>query len=562
MPRSPSRDLSDRYIGRRGYFRNPDAIRKGKYALSFIALFAVFAWAVIDVVQPSKAAYGHSHGPLANPHAAFDDNCSACHASYSAGDFGPISMFNARERWHKLTCDKCHSGPGHHASATPEGAARHEICSNCHHDHNGRTFSLVRLNDRDCNACHENLAKWHDPTKSLSGKDGGPYANKVTSFVTDHPGFRSLGEQKEPNKDDKPNPTPRSRTLTFSHAVHMNPGQAYSPDGKEAMTVRNLRALSGQVAVDRYAPGVTDENAKIQLNCASCHTLDAGIGEPGFDAVKGTLGKGDPTASLLPARAEGAYFLSVNFESHCRSCHPLAANEGTNKTNDARLILPRFDLPHRKQTHEVREFLRAGYVNELIKTGQLPQLAPLAQPGLPPEAVKDERTNAFRTEVDRLTGAAEKALFTGGDGCAKCHTKENVDKPAPGAPVFRIAPVADRTVWLTHAKFNHASHRGATCNACHPGTKARTIDPVEAAKPEPVQILGLLSCRTCHSPTSTRVSVEDEGGVEIKTSGGGVRSNCTDCHRYHHGDHPMQGRGAASWFPKQPREIADWLRGK
>ena len=138
MPRSPSRDLSDRYIGRRGYFRNPDAIRKGKYALSLIALFAVIGWAVVDVMQPSRANYGHSHGPLTNPHAAFDDNCSACHASYSAGDVGLLSAFNARERWHNLTCEKCHSGPAHHASATPEGAARHKLCSNCHHDHQGR----------------------------------------------------------------------------------------------------------------------------------------------------------------------------------------------------------------------------------------------------------------------------------------------------------------------------------------------------------------------------------------------------------------------------------------
>ena len=44
--------------------------------------------------------------------------------------------------------------------------------------------------------------------------------------------------------------------------------------------------------------------------------------------------------------------------------------------------------------------------------------------------------------------------------------------------------------------------------------------------------------------------------------GGGVRHNCTDCHRYHHGDQPMQGRGGDSWFPKDPRDLADWLKGK
>ena len=69
MPRSPSRDLSDRYIGKRGYFRTPDAIRRGKYALAVVALVGAGAWAAVDVLRPSKAAYAHSHGPLANPYA-------------------------------------------------------------------------------------------------------------------------------------------------------------------------------------------------------------------------------------------------------------------------------------------------------------------------------------------------------------------------------------------------------------------------------------------------------------------------------------------------------------
>jgi hypothetical protein len=564
MPRSPSRDLSDRYIGRRGYFRNPDAIRKGKYALSFIALFAAFGWAAVDVLQPSRAAYGHSHGPLANPHAAFDDNCNACHASYSLSDFGPFSMFNARERWHNLTCDKCHSGPPHHDSATPEGAARHKICSNCHHDHQGRLFSLVRLNDRDCNACHENLAKWHDPDKSLSKHDGGPYANKVTNFVTDHPKFRSLagedGEEKGPPKH-------KPRTLIFSHGVHMSPGQAYDPTGKEAMTVQKLRALGGKVAVDRYAPGAADGD-KVQLACASCHTLDTEIGSSRFQKETATLDKGDPIRALLPPRTEGAYFLPVNYEAHCRSCHPTTAIEGSVVKGTDRLIVPRFDLPHRKQTSEIRALLRAGYVKELIALGELPRakpgdvVKPPQQPGLPPEAVKpDPELLAFESKVKELTEKAERLLFNGEEGCAKCH-KTEPNKSGDGVG-FDIKPVPDRTVWLAHAKFNHASHRGATCASCHPNTKGQPTSQEDAKKPEPVQILGLESCRTCHSPTSTRVKVPDpKTGTEVETFGGGVRANCTDCHRYHHGDQPLQGRGAQSWYPEKPRDLVDWLKGK
>jgi hypothetical protein len=67
----------------------------------------------------------------------------------------------------------------------------------------------------------------------------------------------------------------------------------------------------------------------------------------------------------------------------------------------------------------------------------------------------------------------------------------------------------------------------------------------------------LQSCRACHSPLNTKVTVGSE-----TLPGGGVRHNCTDCHRYHHGDQPMQGRGGKSWFPQQPRDLADWLKGK
>jgi hypothetical protein len=331
--------------------------------------------------------------------------------------------------------------------------------------------------------------------------------------------------------------------------------------------VKKLRELGGAAAVARYTdykPG-GDENAKVQLACASCHTLDSNIGSDSFNRQKDTLAKGDPTRALLPPRADGAYFLPTNFEAHCRSCHPLAANEGSFTKGDAKLILPRFDLPHRKQTHEIRELLKAGYVKELIALDALPkakekEVVKPPQPGLPPEAApKDDELTAFRRKVDELTEKAERLLLNGTDGCAKCHKTEPRAKAADGVG-FNIKPVPDRTVWFAHAKFNHASHRGATCAACHPGTEGRAISPTDAAIDEEKKVLirGIDSCRTCHSPTSSNVTLPDG----TKTSGGGVRSSCTDCHRYHHGDQPFQGRGAQGWFPKEPRELADWLKGK
>ena len=102
----------------------------------------------------------------------------------------------------------------------------------------------------------------------------------------------------------------------------------------------------------------------------------------------------------------------------------------------------------------------------------------------------------------------------------------------------------------------HTEHRGATCITCHPGTYAAP-GPVLVEK-EPVQILGIESCRACHSPLGTRVTLPDKTTI----SGGGVRYGCTDCHGYHNGDHGLQGRGAQVGFPAKPRDLSDFLRGK
>ena len=546
MPRSPSRDLSDRYVGKRGYFRNPDAIRRGKYALAAVAFLAAAGWAAVDVLRPAQAAYAHTHGPLAGPHAAFDDNCAACHVSHSPGEFGPLAVLNTRDRWHDLSCGKCHAGPddpgfAHHASATAAAKDFHKRCSNCHHDHLGRLNSLVRLSDADCTHCHNNLSQWHDASLSKTkSRNEQPYHNAITDFATNHPDFRSL------------DPATKPRTLKFSHAVHMNPGQAYAPGGKEAMTLARVRALSGPAAAERYrTPGQADD-ALVTLDCASCHKLDAGTGTAAFDNLKAALDKfGEPSQTLLPPRADGAYFLPVTFEANCRSCHPLAAPDGVVAAGDKKLAVAGFAVPHRRQPAELLSDLKAGYVKEMIAADH-PALAAPPEPGgkLDPPPALTART--LGDEAGRLAQVAGRQLFAGSAGCAKCHTVTG------SGEALRVAPVPDHTVWFTHAKFNHAAHRGTTCASCHPGTGGAAISPVDAEKPEPVRIRGVESCRACHSPAGTKVTFPD--GTTV--TGGGVRHDCTECHRYHHGDLPVQGRGAASRYPKNPRDLADWLKGQ
>jgi hypothetical protein len=547
MPRSPARDLSDRYDKNRGYFRNRDPFWRWRIALSGVALALVVLWAAADVVQPKLTRYGHTHGRLAGVHAAYDDNCAACHKEYSLADIGTSPPWKTRERWHELTCEKCHSGPDHHMSLNEKGKDYHKVCSNCHHDHEGRLNSLVRLNDADCAKCHADLSKW-TAVKSQ-------YAEKITNFVTDHPPFRSLDIENKP------------RTLKFSHAVHMNPGAAYSPDGSGGLTLDQVATLSSPEAAERYKKPGQKGSDQVQLDCASCHQLDSGAGTDAYDKLKAQLDKfGQPAKAVQPLRGDGAYFQPVNFEAHCRACHPLAAFAGTAGGK----VVPGFDLPHRVAPKALQETVKAGYLRSLLSDNK-----PVPEPKDPggrldtPAKPVGGSLNAdlsaltdreFKRLLRANPGDAEKGGAVSSEGCFKCHTGTEQ----------KLEPVADRTVWFEHAKFNHASHRGASCAVCHPGTEGRKTNRTDADKPEPVLIKGAATkdtknlCATCHSPSGTNVTLDDG----TKVSGGGVRHACTDCHRYHHGDLPLQGRGSATYDPRDEKtgklkenSLLDWLKG-
>jgi hypothetical protein len=69
---------------------------------------------------------------------------------------------------------------------------------------------------------------------------------------------------------------------------------------------------------------------------------------------------------------------------------------------------------------------------------------------------------------------------------------------------------------------------------------------------EKVLIEGIDSCRNCHQPATTH-----DGKVL-----GGIRSDCTDCHRYHNGEHAMQGIGSRRRDPAVRMTLEELLRGK
>lgn len=500
-------------------------MRHSRYLLAGVALVLAGVWALAEVVAPTRTAYSFSHGPLTRSHSAWEHDCAACHIPSSTADLSFQSLFNTRQRWQAMTCEKCHVGAAHNANLTLAGNEFHAQCSNCHHDHGGRTFSLVQLADNNCTRCHADLA-------SNQAKGSPKCAAKVTDFVKDHPEFRPLT-------------TPPERKLKFSHSLHMNPGQVHLQGGQEAMTVGKLRKLSGDAAAARYSTSTNDSDL-VKLECASCHKLDSGGGTPDYTKLKAELDAlGEPTRSVLPARAAGGSMLPVNFEAHCRACHPLRAPEGT----AAGAVIAGFDVPHRKQLDQLTTEVNAGYLRSLAAKNHAAVAVPIGPGGMLEQPLATQ-AQPLRDAANVLTTKGMLLLTAGADGCAKCHD----------IAASKIEKLPNRSVWFQAAKFDHTAHRGATCATCHPGTYAAYGTPGTAlVEKEPVQILGIDSCRACHSPAGTKVTLPDKTTI---SHGGGVRYGCTDCHRYHNGDHGLQGRGAQAGFPKKPLDLADFLQGK
>lgn len=534
MPRSPSRNRSDRYAGNRGYFNATDWLRRWKACAFLAGVAGVAAWVAVEVLSPRAAAF-HTHGELAGPHAPWKDDCAACHRAHGVAEVGPGSVFQVRDRWHDLTCQKCHPGPPHHATVADDGRAFHDRCSNCHHDHGGAANSLTRISDDHCTRCHTDLGNHRDLAKAGTG--GGRYeaagdALAIASFATNHPEFKAL---RGPARA-----TPRG--LHFSHALHMTPGLVYEAVGDAqkgtpadpTWTAARVEAMSGRAAADPYRPLDTGA-AGIQLECGSCHQLDAGRSNAG--------GAG------APGGGDGAYYRPVNFDAHCGACHPVR----TPALESNGSLLKEFTLPHGKQPADLRNVLRGEFARRLAAPDN-PVLAPLVGPG----GRFDPRTPAgaagFTAEVDRLTKKSMTALVSdtaqagpkaahavGGTGCAKCHVPAE-SLPAPAGDV-RVAPLPDHAVWFPHARFSHAPHRGMTCASCHPGTDTPPAPVGHAAnEPEPVAIWGIKSCQACHAPKGTTV---DHPAFTAPVPALGVRHGCTDCHKYHDGDGPARDPHAA-----------------
>lgn len=239
------------------------------------------------------------------------------------------------------------------------------------------------------------------------------------------------------------------------------------------------------------AAGLKMGEATTQLRCDSCHRPEA----------------------------DGRYMAPVQFESHCKSCHPL-----TLRSSDA--SSPLLEVPHRLQPEAIRRFLWGAYAEE--SKSKIASRSRQPSRPLPGDTLEKARSEIGRKaeegwnflNLDKVLDG-EKLLYLGKTTCGECHLIERSEKAELGRIV---APNVPRS-WLSHARFDHSAHRVMDCLACH-GKASNSDSHTDVLMPT------IDACRSCHAPAKQTAEGRN----------GGARFDCVECHGYHHGSRDPERR--------------------
>lgn len=513
------------------YFRHADGWTRWKARLTLLVMCAGIGVVALAMASPGTQRTLASRGPLAAVHTAWNTECASCHRedySFSAevkinAAGNPCAGGVMDQR-----CNTCHNGgfpldpvvegqswagAFHHPNSAPGSTAS---CSGCHHDHNGTTANLVRMQDAACTNCHGGLDAHAINAQAIKVEP------RVTTFVGHgsgaHPEFRA---QKETWVDPG--------SIKFNHSLHLASGMGQN------YTLKQLSA-AGQQHYKNYAEG---EKGLLQLDCAACHHLESTSG---------------------PARQTGGLFLPISFERDCKACHSL----GFIKEKTGEVV----EAPHKVQPSELKAFVEASFAREfLAEQGIRPVNEPMTAPPLPGKPFSNSLSPPDRKAFDKAYGTQVRGALTrlmSKAVCAECHHLEG-NRQADNAPsgfgnktleqmlgariqtgFFKDGDSKDSALWLgdqnspiplvwqPKARFNHAAHRAWDCATCHAHAKTST-------KSADINLPRLENCQACHAPSSNEVSTVTP---PIK---GGARHDCLECHVYHQASAGLSGLGSPAW---------------
>ena len=402
---------------------------------------------------PTVVGLSWNAGSFSNAHRFFAADCATCHQ----GAFAPVA---------DSACLACHANVGAH---TPHGAVLASVgerlaslrCVDCHTEHRGIEGSIVR-EARFCLDCHRNL---NEAAPATGAQD-------VGGFPKGHPQFRATlvadaaqGKTVRVALGGSPPAINRSG-LKFEHKTHID-------------TI-NYPALG-----DRRVKG-----------CADCH-----VPEP-----------------------SGQGFLPITYKNQCQRCHELTFDK-------VALPWPDAMVPHGDDTGVIAavwNYYAGLALQGDAATSPSTPAAPAVErraAGTPAAAASAPAHADTQAWVTAKTAAALRVVFDERRGCAYCHysTAENgawdVDKilaqalpPKANPPRVVTRPVL-LTRFLPNAVFDHASHRGMTCESCHAVTEAVSNGT------DRLMIPGLDNCTQCHGAENASLRAQ---------------STCITCHVFHH----------------------------
>ena len=500
--------------------KSADPFPRWKRRLALALLVAGIAWAAWGAFDQDRH---YSPGPVANAHAMWENNCEACHASFTPIRENTFFSTTAGKNKVNAKCQACHQGPDHHKNEINDETVG---CATCHTDHHGRDASLVRVADRQCTTCHANLNEHRKPSKPEDPPALPVELASITDFSAKggHPDFRL------PKEDEG--------KLKFSHRRHMTTGMRTAKDDKYKFTWGQIAEADRK----RYNRDGKPEGEDVQLECASCHQFESA--SLGSDALPQQL-------------STGAYSLPIVYENHCAACHPLNYDVDTAKQDaDGSLAhaAPRDKtVPHRLNAEQLREFIRAAYSEQLLRED--PSLLDSRIPAAPLPAAERAKVQKLAERVNEKINRT-RTFVTG--RCRECHVLD--DKPlmvaAPGEspegknilePWFNVEPTRVPQVWMPESRFDHLPHRGLSCRECHadayPSAVAAERGSLDNKK---VMLPQRETCVKCHAPLT-------EAGTA------GARFDCVECHAYHGFDHPLGGAASPAHGAASEHTIKDFI---
>ena len=373
-------------------------------------------------------------------------------------------------------------------------------CTTCHEG------AFAGVADKACLACHANVGT-HTPHGAALAALGDRLASmRCADCHTEHRGIagsvvseaslclgchRNLKEAAPAadmqNVGGFPNAHPQFRATVVADAAQ-NATRRVQLGGSPPAIDRPGLKFEHKVHMDTMNYPVLVQAGRAVKDCGDCH-----VAEPA-----------------------GQGFLPITYKNQCRSCHQLTFDAVSLPWQDGR-------VPHGDDAGVIAAVWN-DYAGRALRAGAAASPAPSPAP------------TDIQAQVSAQAAAALRVVFDEKRGCALCHysTGDNgtwdaskilADALPPKAnPAHVVAAVKLPVRFLPNAVFDHASHRGATCESCH------TVAVAVSNGTERLMVPGLDNCTQCHGAGDASFHAQ---------------STCITCHDFHHSEFGLMRNSVA-----------------